>query len=185
MSDTPESYTNLDLETAEQLLIAAGKIEMAQALHHHAHGIRNLVQGEWGRSFVASLEGLLTKHVDPLVEGQKETHSGIAALSGQFQTLVETVDELQASMHASQVDRQAMRAELAVLQSVVDQHSEKLAQLHMDHEERITSLEDYRAEMQAMRDALAELSARIGGALPTEADQELSAELRREAAGDA
>lgn len=95
MSDE-EEYTNLDLETAEQLMFAAGKPELSKALHHHAHGVRNLVQGEWGKSFVNSLEDLLIKHIDPLAASQKETQDGVAALSGLFQSLAESVDGLQA-----------------------------------------------------------------------------------------
>jgi len=72
--------------------------------------------------------------------------------------------------------------DIAALTLVVAGHSEQLAALHMDHEERIVALEDYRAEMQAVRDALAALSARIGDALPTEADQAVSASLRADEA---
>lgn len=53
-----------------------------------------------------------------------------------------------------------------------------VAEHKADHDTRITSLEDYRADMQALRAALAALSARIDSALPTEADQALSTELR-------
>jgi PAS domain S-box-containing protein len=62
MSDE-EEYTNLDLETAEQILFTAGKPELAKALHHHAHGVRNLVQGEWGKSFVGALENIMDTRV--------------------------------------------------------------------------------------------------------------------------
>lgn len=86
-----EAYRNLDLDTAEQLLIAAGKPELATALYHQAQGVRNLVQGEWGKSFVNSLEGLLTKHIQPLETGQagilavvEETQRGLGELSLQL-----------------------------------------------------------------------------------------------------
>lgn len=117
--DEDDDYRNMDLDTAEALVIAAGRPELAPALHAHAHGVRNLVQGEWGRSFVNSLESLLTKHIDPLVIAQKETHSGIAALGAQFQSLAETVDSLQAGLRESQDDRQAIHAELAAVKQDV------------------------------------------------------------------
>lgn len=61
--------------------------------------------------------------------------------------------------------------DIEALTRVVQEHK-------ADHDTRITSLEDYRADMQALRAALAALSARIDSALPTEADQALSTELR-------
>lgn len=61
MSDEP--YTNLDLDTAEELLIAAGKKELAVALRYQAQGVRNLVQGEWGQSFVNTLESVMDTRV--------------------------------------------------------------------------------------------------------------------------
>jgi Spy/CpxP family protein refolding chaperone len=118
MSDE-EEYTNLDLETAEQLMFAAGKPELSKALHHHAHGVRNLVQGEWGKSFVNSLEDLLIKHIDPLAASQKETQDGVAALSGLFQSLAESVDGLQVGLRESQEDRQAIHEELAAVKADV------------------------------------------------------------------
>ena len=55
---TQEEYTNLDLDTAEELLITAGKPELAKALRYQAQGVRNLVQGEWGLAFVGALESI-------------------------------------------------------------------------------------------------------------------------------
>jgi hypothetical protein len=155
----------LDLETAQRLYIAAGSPEHAEAAGFVIDAVRNTVQGEWGTSFVSSLEGLLVKYIHPLNEQIDGLRTDVQ------QSAAETSTRL--GKHDQDID---------ALQTTVAEHGTKLGLLHWDHEERITSLEDYRDEMQAMRDALAELSARIGGALPTEADQELSAELRADAA---
>lgn len=119
MSDEP--YTNLDLQTAEDLLRAAGKPELAEALSHHAYGVRNLVQGEWGRSFVASLESILGRHIQPLIDAQKETHSGIAALSVQFHAIASDVAQLKERMRESQQDRAAIHQELDVIRAQLTQ----------------------------------------------------------------
>lgn len=60
---TDEPYTNLDLDTAEEMLIVAGKPELAKALRYQAQGVRNLVQGEWGTSFVNALENIMDTRV--------------------------------------------------------------------------------------------------------------------------
>ncbi len=218
MSD--KSKKSLDLTTAQRLYIAAGLPEQAEAAGFVIDAVRNTVQGEWGTAFVNSLEGLLVKHIDPLVEGQKETHSGIAALSGQFHTLAETVDGLQSAMRESQADRQAIhdelagvkdqlttyiagskRGELEALKVATAKHDTRLdvfekkvaadIQNRLTRDDsRITSLEERGAELQAIRtelkearELLAALAARLGGALPTEADQDESARLRADEAG--
>jgi hypothetical protein len=66
MTDSQEPYTNMDLDTAEELLIQAGKPELAVALRYQAQGVRNLVQGEWGKSFIKSLDDLLAVHIRPI-----------------------------------------------------------------------------------------------------------------------
>lgn len=143
-------------------------------------------------------------------KGEEETHSGIAALSVQFQTLAETVDGLQSQMRESQEDRRAIhqelaavkdqlttyiagskRGELEVLQERVNNFETKIAadiQMRLERDDnRISELESNRAELQAIRDELREarellsqLAARLGDALPTEEDQELSTKLRAE-----
>jgi chromosome segregation ATPase len=205
----------LDLDTAQRLYIAAGQPEQAKAAGFLIDAVRNTVQGEWGTAFVNSLEGMLVRHITPLVEGQKETLSGIAALSVQFQTLAETVDGLQTAMHESQEDRRVIheelaevksqlttyiagskRGELEVLKAATAAHDTRLdlfekkvaadIQTRLERDDtRLTSLEERGEELQAIRTELREarelltaLAERIGGALPTEADQDLSAALR-------
>lgn len=105
MSD--DEYTNLDLDTAEALLIAAGRPELAQALRYQAQGVRNLVQGEWGQSFASALESILARHIGELkteiggLRGdtnalQAEFHAGLQGIQSTVSELAETVDGLQA-----------------------------------------------------------------------------------------
>lgn len=193
MSD--DEYTNLDLETAEGLLYAAGKPELAKALHHHAHGVRNLVQGEWGRSFVNSLDDILGKHVTVLSEQIGGLKTGQTDLQAEFHTglstLLETVDGLQASMIESVEDRKAIRNELAMVKEQIttyiagSRRDEVVKRLNALETEalstlnaRLSALEENNEQLSAIREELSLLSARIGGALPTEADQEVSAQLR-------
>lgn len=100
MNDEP--YTNLDLDTAEALLRAAGKAELAEALNYHANGVRNLVQGVWGSSFVNSLEMLLVKHIQPLSNGQdtllaaqEETARGLKKLLDEFIIVINRIERLE------------------------------------------------------------------------------------------
>lgn len=97
-----EPYTNLDLDTAEALLRAAGKAELAEALNYHANGVRNLVQGVWGSSFVNSLEMLLVKHIQPLSNGQdtllaaqEETARGLKKLLDEFIIVINRIERLE------------------------------------------------------------------------------------------
>lgn len=114
------AYTNLDLDTAEQLLIAAGQPGQAAAMRQMTQGWRNMWQGEFGQSFVDAFDRVVAKHIEPLVEGQKETHSGIAALSAQFRELAEDVTQLKRDMRGSQEDRKAIRTKLAALEKKLD-----------------------------------------------------------------
>jgi len=112
-----DDYTNLDLETAEELLRAAGKPELAEALGYHANGVRNLVQGEWGKSFVNSLEGLLVRHIQPLVVGQgqllaaqEESARGLKKLSEEFAAVIPRIERLEAQ-HDRIISNQQTKSE--------------------------------------------------------------------------
>lgn len=175
MSDEP--YINLDLDTAEKLLFAAGKPELAKALHFHANGVRNLVQGEWGQSFVNSLEGLLSRHIEPLVEGQKETHSGIAALSGQFRALAEDVTRLDKRDAAQYAETQRLFRESQARQ---EQLAKELGAIRKSFEEyRAGSRRDEVDQLLAFK---SDIEARIARALPEDETQQLIGLLRQIAA---
>lgn len=154
------SAENLDLETAEALLIAAGKPELAQALRFQAQGVRNLVQGEWGKAFVGSFEGLLVRHITPLVEGQaellsgqKETHSSVTALSEHFQALSEIVDQLETGYHnlnerhAGQI--QTLTSDIASIKSVMEARPAQRLKEQAAWEKRLKSMESRLAALEA------------------------------------
>src|SRR3954464_11316891 len=95
---TKKTDTSLDLMTAQRLYIAAGQPEQAEAAGFVIDAVRNTVQGEWGTSFVGSLEGLLKKYIVPLTEAQKETHDAVGALGGRFQLIEQRVEGLAARL---------------------------------------------------------------------------------------
>jgi chromosome segregation ATPase len=109
------------------------------------------------------------------VEGQKETHSGIAALSGRFQVIERRVDDLAARLETNDQRLDYKREVLATHdRRLTALETEALDVLHA----RITALEVNNDQLAAIREELSVLTARIADALPTEADQDLSAQLR-------
>lgn len=54
-----------------------------------------------------------------ILSAQKETHSGIAALSGQFQGLAESVNQLEHRMDASESDRAQLNERLARIEAIL------------------------------------------------------------------
>ncbi len=190
---TEDEYTNLDLDTADELLVAAGHPSIAKALRLQTQANRNLVQGEWGKSFANSLDVILGKHVKVLSDEigglrgdtnalQAEFHAGLSTIHSTVSTLVETVDGLQAAadhlqtqMHESQEDRRAIHTEVAEVRTDVEAMKTEIA---ADIQTRLGRLELSLARFESIEASLAALVARIGDALPTEADQAISAELR-------
>ena len=138
-----EAYTNLDLETAEAMVIAAGHPKLAPALMAHAQGVRNLVQGEWGKSFVTSLEDISARQTETIVAavgGQiAALQREVSAIRGQFQDVSKRMD-------ASEEDRRSIHREIAAFRqefqqyitgSRRDEFSRRIAEL----EQRIQHLE--------------------------------------------
>lgn len=154
-----EPYTNLDLDTAEELLIAAGKKELAVALRYQAQGVRNLVQGTWGQSFVNSLETIMDTRVV----------SVLASVQSRLDEQYGMVQQLLAMQKAS--DKNAKRA-LAVaketglglkkLSGEVVALSSAMAESKADRadlRERIDALTADRVEIAQIQRELAELQA--------------------------
>lgn len=63
---TDEPYTNLDLDTAEQMLIDAGQAEQAGALRRYQQGIRNMMQTVVVPGFQNAVEGMLVREIGKL-----------------------------------------------------------------------------------------------------------------------
>lgn len=128
---------SLDLETAQQLYIAAGQPEQARAAGFVIDAVRNTVQGEWGQSFVGSLEKLLITHIAPLVVSQKETQDGVAALSAQFQedvkALTARLDRKRGEIDEIKRDQAALAHEQSVLAREQVDLAARLARLEAAH----------------------------------------------------
>lgn len=208
MSDDKQ-YTNADLESAENALIAAGAREQAKALRQYTEGIRNFVQGEFGQSFVDAFDRVVGKHVDPLAEQigglrddnqvlQAEFHTGLSGIQDTVSALIETVDGLEVGQREGQEDRKAIHDELAALKEqiaaymagskrdVVAGHDKRLTRLETKAlatiNSRLAALEENNRQLSAIRVELSALADRIGDALPTEEDQGISTQLRIDAA---
>ena len=169
-----DPYTNLDLDTAEELLIAAGRPELAAALRYQAQGVRNLVQGEWGQSFIASLEGLLTRHIQPLADGQVGMR---AALEATATDIKKEIGDMGAALGATigRVD---------TLEETQHDHSEKIA-AHAARisvgEERLTAFEVRLGTVEAVQ---ASLKRQIAAVLThLKRDREFLRALREEHGG--
>ncbi len=144
-----DDYTNLDLDTADELLVAAGRPELAKALRHQTQGVRNLVQGVWGQSFVATLDNIMdTRVVSVLASVQARLDEQIAlvqqmiimtreanATAHEALTVAKVgaahIKKVQADMKESQADRRkihqevaAVKDDLAVIQARLDRQDE-------------------------------------------------------------
>lgn len=81
MNDVP--YTNADLDAAEHQLVSLGRQGEAEAFRQYTQGIRNLIQGEWGQSFLGALESLGERQAQTIVAA---LHQEVSALKDQFQS---------------------------------------------------------------------------------------------------
>jgi septal ring factor EnvC (AmiA/AmiB activator) len=106
-----------DLREAENAMAAAGHPDIALGMRRHSEAQRNMMQGVLVPMFVQMVERALDTKLAPLVTSQKETQDGVAALSGLFQSLAESVDGLQVGLRESQEDRAAIHEELAAVKA--------------------------------------------------------------------
>jgi hypothetical protein len=145
---------SLDLETAQQLYIAAGQPDQARAAGFVIDAVRNTVQGEWGIAFVNALDGLLIKHIDPLSEQigglrgdnaalQAEFRAGLSGVQASVSDLAETLNE-----HSTRLDAHAAR--LATLEETQTQHGARLDA----HDRILKTLADWRARLDEWRKQL-------------------------------
>ena len=135
-----ETYSNLDLETAERMVIAAGKPELAPALRAHADGVRNLVQGEWGKSFVGSLENLLVKYIDPLGKDMGGLRADVQHWAAESAA---RLGKLEARMGASEADRAELRQRLERIERIM---AERPSQREAEHQALLKAIRDNHAD---------------------------------------
>lgn len=135
-----EGGTAWELREAENAMVAAvdDPAARAVAMRRHTEATRNMMQGELMPSFVEALGRVLDAKLEPLLTGQKETHGSIAALSGQFQSLSETVDQLE--------------SDVAALKKVMAARPKQRVKERHAYEQRLAVIEADIAELKAARD---------------------------------
>jgi DNA repair ATPase RecN len=139
-----DAYTNLDLDTAEEMVIAAGKPELAKALRYQAQGVRNLVQGEWGGAFVKTLENIMDTRVISVLTSVQQR------LDQQY----DIVQQLLAMQKAS--DKTAKQA-----LSVAKAGAARLKKLEMGQKKYNTRLDDVIKRLEADEERLDKKRERI------------------------
>jgi len=141
LSNGDEPYSNLDLDTAEELLIHAGKPELAKALRYQTQGIRNLVQGEWGSSFVNALENVMdTRVVSVLTSVQQRLDTQIGLVervlvatkenARGLKKLTQRAHALETRMDSSEADRLDLRQRLERIERIMAERPEQRAAEH-------------------------------------------------------
>ncbi len=141
-----QPYTNLDLDTAEELLIQAGKPELAVALRYQAQGVRNLVQGTWGQSFVNTLENVMdTRVVSVLASVQARLDEQI----GLVEQLIAMARDANATAHEALNVAKGGTARLGKLETRMDASEADRIELR----ERLERIEAIMAERPAQRQA--------------------------------
>ncbi len=109
-----------------------------------------------------------------------ELLAGVHGVAQDVSVVVASVQEVTARQGKSETDIEALQAIVTHNTSRLDLFETKVA---ADIQERIGALEADNSRLAAVEASLKELVTRIGGALPTEADQDLSAQLRAERDG--
>lgn len=88
-----------------------------------------------------------------LLAGQKETHGSVTALSAQFQTLSETVDELERgyhelnARHAEQIE--GLAADIAAIKKVLADRPAQRVEEHAALDDRLKEMESRLAALEA------------------------------------
>jgi hypothetical protein len=186
-----------ELKQAEAAIASApgGSPELARGVYLQAQAIRNMFMGDIGQSYVNSLETAVGRGIGAAIAPLTSEVSGLRTeVAMRLQKIDERVDAV-----VVRLDRK--RDVLAAYGKRLDDHDVRLdtfeTKVAADIQSRLEILEAENVRLssensrlaaveQASRDlaeAFHALAARIGGALPTEADQDLSAELRRASHG--
>ena len=171
-----------DLREAENAIVAAGPDMAALALaqRRHAEAIRNYMQGAIVPMFVEMTERSLSQLIAPLSAGidglRTDVQHSAAETAARLKKFEAGLAALNGRLAAGEQERAAIAEKLDTYIA-----GNRRAELH----QRVTALEDYRvqaeldtARFEAVEAAIRDLAARIESALPTEADQDLSTQLR-------
>jgi hypothetical protein len=141
-----EKYTNLDLDTAEELLVAAGQPEIAKALRLQTQGMRNMMQGEWGLAFMNALDTVLERRLQAYEENNTLLLAGV---NNSLQLLNTTVAEvLQIARRALTVAEAGaarlgkLEEDTAVLKQGQDRISQEVSDLRDRHDGQIKDILD-------------------------------------------
>jgi hypothetical protein len=162
MSDEP--YTNMDLETADQILISAGHGEIARALKYQTHGNRNLIQGEWGMKVVSAFEQILQVQV-------------VKALASVQQTLDQQHDLVQQILVSQKNSEKTAKQALTVAKA----GAARLGKLDKDVKQLKRAAVESKSEVAAVKAQMAALQARIDQ--QTEIERRLAALEARDGDG--
>jgi hypothetical protein len=189
---TDKSYTNLDLDTAESMLVGSGNPEQAKAMRYYTQGMRNFIQGEFGQSFVDAFERVMVRHIGPLTTEIGGLRGDTAALQAEFRdglrrvqttvsTLAEAVDGLR--LHYDELDKRDA-AQYKETQRLFRESKERQERLTKELAALRTSFEEYtagsrRGDVDELLAFKADVEGRIARALPEDETQQLIALLRQ------
>jgi hypothetical protein len=173
VSDKKEEYTNFDLDTADELLVAAGYPSIAKALRHQTQGNRNLIQGEWGSRVVEAFENILQARVVAVLTSVQQrldeqiglvqqlitmTHGANARL-GKVEKVVaalkkgQTASDKQMAVVVKQLEQLGALAEktnyLAEEHNRIAAEQNRLATIANDLARDVADLKAWRAELEA------------------------------------
>ncbi len=171
MSDyTTQGGTDWELKEAENALIAAGDDPQARALaqRRHAEAIRNMMQSALVPSFEKAVSTLIDKSAAAVIA---EVHVSIEHMTSIVQQILTATQENARGLKKQAKEIKELQVASAAHATRLDDQDERYGALLHGALARIERLEVDRARFEV-------LEARIGGALPTEANQDLSARLR-------
>lgn len=164
MTENNDEYTNLDLDTAEEMLIAAGNTELAQALRFQTQGVRNMMQTALVPSFQKAVEDILAKGMQQLRDDIGEVAKQQAKIEKRQIQADKAVQNWRVEVREELTNRfNAFGEELTGLMEAVRSLGGLMTGLRAkvdDHETRIGAIETHGAPADAV-DLLSQLDRRV------------------------
>lgn len=122
MGSESQQYTNADLDTAETLLIEAGQPAIAVALRRYTEGQRNMMQGVWGQSFIASLQSIIDKQTEAISQAVTvAVRQEVAAHLSPFHERLERAESAITDLYRETLQGRLTAARRGQLTSVVEE----------------------------------------------------------------